>query len=212
MTATPQPPQDPSQPGPSGYPTYPGAGEPPPGPGGYPTHPGTPPGGGSGGYPGGPTSDVPQPPSVRTAVRLMLLGGALSLVSVIISVATLGSLKDDIREELVKDDPSVSQSTVDAAYGISIGFAVVFGAIGVLLWLWMAWKNGQGRSWARIVATVLGGLNAVFTLLSFLTANAEPISMVFSGINLVLAVVILVLLWRKDASAFFAARSRPELI
>lgn len=213
MSTTPPPsdPNDPIQPGPGGYPTYPGTGEGQPAPGGYPTHPGTPPGGG-GGHPAGPTPDIPQPSSISTAVKLMWVGAALGLISVIISVASLGSLKDDIRDELVKDDPGVSQSTIDAAYGITIGVAVVFGAIGVLLWAWMAWKNGQGRSWARIVATVLGGLNVVFTLLSFTAANAEPVSMVFSAITLVLAVVILTLLWRKDATEFYAARSRQQLI
>lgn len=213
MSTTPPPndPNNPTQSGPDGYPTYPGAGEGQPGPDGYPTHPGTPPGGG-GGRPGGPTPDVPQPSSISTAVKLMYVGAALGLISVIYSVATLGSLKDDIRDELAKDDPSVSQSTIDAAYGITIGVAVVFGAVGVLLWLWMAWKNGQGRSWARIVATVLGGLNVLFTLLSFTAANAEPISMVFSAISLVLAVAILVLLWLKPSSDFYAARSRQQLI
>lgn len=198
MTTAPPPPgepNDPAQSGTAGYPTYPGTG------GDYPTYPGT----------AGAGPDVPQPSSIRTAVRLMIAGAALSLISLVISVATLGSLKDDIRDELIKDDPNVSQSTIDAAYGIAIGFAVVLGAVGVLLWLWMAWKNGQGRSWARVVATVVGALSMVFTLLSLLTASAEPIAVVFSAITLVLAVVILALLWRKDASDFYAARSRPQL-
>lgn len=154
---------------------------------------------------------VPQPASIRTAVRLMFVGGAVSLISLVISLATLGSLKDDIRDELVKDDANVSQSTIDAAYGVTIGIAVVLGTIGVLLWLWMAWKNGQGRSWARVVATVLGALNVIFTLLSFASANAEPVVQVFSVINLVLAVVILVLLWRKDSTEFYGAQSRQPL-
>lgn len=200
MTTTPPPPNDPEQSGPGGYPTYPGEG------GSYPAYPET-----GGAPPAGPGPDVPQPSSIRTAVRLMLVGAAVSLVSVVVSLATLGTLKDDIRDELVKDDPNVSQSTIDGAYTVAIGFVVVLGAVGVLLWLWMAWKNGQGRSWARVVATVLGALNVLFTLMSFTSANAEPIVLVFSAINLILSVVILVLLWRKDSSDFYIASSRPQL-
>jgi hypothetical protein len=36
--------------------------------------------------------------------------------------------------------------------------AIVPGAVVIALWLWMAQHNGQGRNWARIVATVLFGL------------------------------------------------------
>ena len=212
MSTTP-PPSEPTEPGLGGYPAYPGpgSGQPSgvPAPGGYPTHPGTPPGGG-GGYPGAGGADVPQPGSIRLAVRLMRAGAAVSLLQVIIGLATIGSAKDDIRDELIKDDPNVSQSTIDAAYAIGIGFVVVFGGLGVLIWLWMAWKNGQGRSWARIVATVLGGLNVLLTLLSLAAPNAEAATLAFSLVNLVLAIVIIIQLWRKESSNFYTARSRPQ--
>jgi len=45
---------------------------------------------------------------------------------------------------------------------------VVFSLAWVALWLWMARANGRGRSWARIVSTVLFGwltLDRVFELL-----------------------------------------------
>lgn len=206
MTSTP-PPQDPQQPGPEGYPAYPGAGAQPTGPGGYPAHPGTPPGGG---YPPAPRPDVPQPGPIQLAVRLMWTGAAVSVISLIVGLATLGDAKDQIRDDLVKDDPNVSQSTIDAAYAIGIAFVVVIGSIGVFLWLWMAWKNGQGRPWARVVATVLGGLNLLFTLLSFTQPSTEPVSLALALVNVVLAIVILVLLWRKESSAFYDARSRPQ--
>lgn len=210
MSTTPPPPNgpsDPVEPGPGGYPTYPGAGEGQPTVGGYQSHPGTPPGGGV-----GPTPDVPQPSSIRTAVRLMLVGAGLSLISLVISLAMIGSLKDDVREQVLKDDPDATQSMIDAAFAVTVVVVVVIAGVSVLLWSWMAWKNGQGRSWARIVATVLGALNVLFTLLSFTAANAEPISLVFSAVNLVLAIVILGLLWRKESSAFYSARSQPKLI
>jgi len=195
MTSTP-PPEDPNQPQAPG----------PLGPGGYPVHPGTP--ASESARPA--AAQVAQPASIRLAVNLMRVGAAISLISLVVGLATLGSLKDQIRDQLIEDDPSTTQSTIDAAYGISIGFIVVFGAIGVLLWLWMAWKNGAGRNWARIVATVLAALNIVSTLISIMGGNTTTVSAVFTILNVVLAIAILVLLWRKESSSFYAAHAAPQ--
>ncbi|KQV74873.1 hypothetical protein ASC61_07580 [Aeromicrobium sp. Root344] len=143
-------------------------------------------------------------------MRLMWTGAAVSLISLVVGLATLGDAKDQIRDDLVKDDPNVSQSTIDAAYAVGIVVVVVIGSVGVFLWLWMAWKNGQGRSWARIVATVLGALNLLFTLLSFTQPSTESASLALALVNVVLAIAILTLLWRKESSEFYDARSRPQ--
>lgn len=187
-------------------PQYPGAdGGAETGPDGFPRHPGTP-------APPPPSSGPPlataeQPQPIRTAVRLMWAGAAVSLVSLVYSVSTLGTLKDDIADGMRDSDSTVSQTAIDAAYGVAIGFALVVGAMGVLLWLWMAWKNGQGRTWARVVATVLGALNVISVLFTALGGNQAGLSSIFAVINLVLAVVILILLYRKESSAFYAAHS-----
>ncbi len=123
---------------------------------------------------------------------------------------TLDSLKSQLRDSLEKSDPSYTQSDFDALYGISVGIAVVAALIGVSLWAWMAWKNGQGRPWARIVATVLGGLNLLSTLSAVSLGNVTGASIAVSVVGLVLALVILAMLWRKESSEFYAARSRPQ--
>lgn len=192
MTTTPP---EPDQPFGVGQTPYPGEQPAQPAYGSYPTGPA-----------GAPRQAPPapeQPSSISLAVKLMVTGAVVSLLSLVVALVGLGSLKDDIARQLREDDPSVTQSTIDAAYAVGIVFAVVVGAISVLLWLWMAWKNGQGRSWARVVATVLGALNVVFTLLSFAAGGLETVTLLLSLVNLVLAVVILVLLWRKESTQFF---------
>ncbi|NRQ48912.1 hypothetical protein [Aeromicrobium stalagmiti] len=200
MTTTPP---EPDQPFGVGQPAYPGEQpQAPYGAGSYPTHPGAqPPQGGAA---------PEQPSSISTAVKLMLVGAALSVLSLVYSLATMGDLKDQIRDELAKNDPDVSQSTVDAAYSVGIGFAVVFGLLGAFLWVWMAWKNGQGRSWARVVATVFGGLNLVGALFTFSAGNSEPLSLVATGVSLVLAVVVLVLLWRPESTRYYEDVTRSR--
>ncbi len=85
---------------------------------------------------------------------------------------------------------------------------MVAGLIGVGLWVWMAVKNGQGRSWARVVATVLGALNIVFTLFGLAGGTATPVTLVSSLVSLVLAGVILYLLYRPESTRFYDFRSR----
>ncbi|WP_456696583.1 hypothetical protein [Aeromicrobium sp. P5_D10] len=168
---------------------------------------------GHGSYPASPApAPVDQPGSIATACKLMLVGAGLSVLTLVFSLATMGDLKDEIRDKMVKDDPDVSQSTIDAAYAIGIGFAVVFGLLGALLWVWMAWKNGQGRKWARVVASVLGGLNVVGALFTISAGNAGTLTVVSTLVSLVLAVVILVLLWKPESTRFYDATTASRML
>jgi hypothetical protein len=73
----------------------------------------------------------------------------------------------------------------------------------------MAWANKVGKSWGRIVATVLFGLNTVLLLLSFVRATAS-ISLAFSVLVWLVGLGAIVLLWRKESSQYFTTVSpRP---
>lgn len=153
-------------------------------------------------------ASMQQPASIKTAVNVMRAGAALSAIYLVISLITLGSLKDDIKEQLQTDGTDYSQSQLDTAYNIAVGSVVIFGVIGVLLWLWMASANGKGRNWARIVATVLGAINIIFSLLGLIGGQATLTAMVFTVLNLVIAVAALVFMYKSDARAYYAASSR----
>jgi hypothetical protein len=150
---------------------------------------------------------VPQPPSIQLAVRLMWVGAGLSLVSLIVSLLTLSSLKSHIRDQLAKSNPTLSNSDINTTYHAVVAGAVIVAVLGIALWLWMAWKNGQGRSWARVVATVLGVINLLSSIYSIAVGHSLAVSAVLTVLNLILAVVILVLLWRRESSDFYAAQS-----
>lgn len=151
-----------------------------------------------------PRPDLEQPPSIRTAVRLMWLGAALSALGVLLTFTQT----DAIREAIEDSDSSLSQSEIDTAVNVGVGFSVVLGLVGVGLWLWMAWANGQGKSWARIMATVLGILNVLGTLANLVSASTTPLTLALAVVSLVLAAAILVLLYRPDSTRFFEAHSR----
>ncbi len=156
----------------------------------------------------GAPSTVEQPPSMRTAVLLMRVGAAVSLLSLILSIATLGTLKDDIKTQLADSNTNYSASDLDAAYGVAVAFIVILGLVGVALWLWMAWANGRGRRWARIVATVLGVLNILLTIFSISTGQTTTLPLVLSVVNLIVAIAALWYLYRPESTQFYAERSR----
>jgi hypothetical protein len=149
-------------------------------------------------------ADVEQPQTIRLAVRLMWLGAALSLLGLLLTFTQTDAIRDAIEDS----DSSLTASEVDTAVDVIVAFNVVIGVIGVGLWLWMASANGKGQSWARIVATVLGGLNVAGTLFTLSSSGSTAVTTMFALIGVALAVVILVLLWRPDSSRYYEFKSR----
>src|SRR5262249_54662432 len=81
--------------------------------------------------------------------------------------------------------------------------------IAIGLWLLMAWANRGGKSWGRIMASVLFGLNTVLLLLGF-TRAAAWLSLAFSVLVWLVGLGAIVLLLRKEASQYVAPMSpRP---
>ena len=151
-----------------------------------------------------PQGPAPQP--VTMAVRLMYAGAALSALEIILGLATIGSLKSAIKSQY----PHYTAHQIHTLEVGTIAIAVVTGAIGIGLWLLMAWANGRGKSWARIVATVLFALNTI----GLLTSIARPhstISLVFSLLVWLAGLGAIYFLWQRESSAYFQAMSaRPR--
>jgi|SRR5215469_15011321 len=158
-----------------------------------------------------PRQDPGAPPSVRTAVKLMYAGAALSALSFIIGLATIGSLRHAIINASTKP---LTASQLHAAEVAGVAVIVILGIIGVGLWLWMAWANGRGRSWARIVAAVLFGFNTLGLLSAIIRPNAIG-TKIFDILGWAVGLGATIYLWRPDASEFFkqstAFPGGPEL-
>jgi hypothetical protein len=148
----------------------------------------------------------PEPPSsVVQAVRLMYAGAVVSAVSLVVGLATTGSL----RTALHKSDPSLTPAQLHTAQTALVIGSVVIGLIGIGLWVWMARTNQAGKSWARIVATVLFGLDTLFLLLGVARAGAAAGTLV-SILTWLIGGGAVILLWRKDSSEYFATQSPPR--
>lgn len=158
-------------------------------------------------YPTGgqqPMTPVPaEPPqSVRRAVNLMYAGAAVSVVGLIIEVFTVGSLKSAIRS-------SNSNLTASQIHSVEIGtivFEVVIGLIGVGLWIWMARMNLAGRSWARILASVLFGLSTL-SLLSTIVRPNSAVTVIYEVVVWLVGLGAIWMLWQRESSAYIKASS-----
>jgi hypothetical protein len=140
----------------------------------------------------------PAPQSVLNAVKLMYAGAAVSAVSLIISLATIGGTKDAIK----KAKPSLTATQVDQLNTFIIALAVVSGVIGVALWLWMARKNGEGKSWARILSTVLFAL-ATVDLFGVVSQPKTVLGLVFPVLTWLIGLGAVAFLWRRESTEFF---------
>jgi hypothetical protein len=131
---------------------------------------------------------------------LMYVGAGLSLLGVLFALASRSVLRDQLRER----DPEQTAAELDRAVNMASGVNIVTGLISVGLWFWMAQANRRGHAWARIVATVLFGLNVVLTVYNL--SQTTGFGMVINIVSIGLAGAIVWLLYRKDSEEFYASR------
>jgi hypothetical protein len=150
-----------------------------------------------------PQQRPPAPTSVQTAVKLMYAGAALSLIELVVSLATIASLKSAI----LKKFPNYSSTQVHSAEVAIVAGVVIEAVIAIALWLWMARANGAGRNYARITGTVLFAVYTLFLLLDLRRPSAG-IGLVFAALVWLAGLGAVVMLWRKDSSEYFNLRAR----
>jgi hypothetical protein len=151
-----------------------------------------------------PRDRLPAPNSVQTAVKLMYAGAALSLIELIVGLATIGSVK----RAIIKAYPHYTSAQVHKLEVADIAIAVIVGLIGIALWLWMARASSSGHNYARITGTVLFGLNTLFLFFGL----ARPHVGLGFALNLLVWLAGLgavIMLWRRESGAYFSQPTTP---
>src|SRR5215469_17067894 len=144
------------------------------------------------------------PPSLRTAVKLMYAGAVLSGLSFIIGLATTGRMRQAIIK--ASSGPLTNTQLHTAEVG-GVVVIVIWGVLGVLLWLWMASENGRGRSWSRIVAGFLFGFNTLDLLFALIRPAAIG-SKIFDILVWLVGLGATIYLRRPDATRYYQ-QSKP---
>jgi hypothetical protein len=171
------------------------------------------------------------------AVWLMYVAAVAEIVYMVAEGQWLGSYMSSLLTAVQAANASGSgtQVPVSAIKDFVLVGLIVGGIIGALAWLWMAWKNRAGRSWGRIVATVLFALSCLglpelltgghlSTMPSTLPAAdgatitvpppAIPAWLIAAGVvSWLIGLAIIILLWQGAASRYYdavtASRRRP---
>jgi hypothetical protein len=188
---------------PPGQPVYPGQPTYPPGQPVYPGQPAYPPGQpvyppGQPVYPGYPGAVTPtaRPGQVTAGVIMSWVGGGVfALLGVLLfALAANADLLDGVEQQLDQQINRDQATTIFRTLGVGLG---IWG-IAVIVFAVLAWN---GKSWARIVLTVMGACYCASQLVGIVSGAV-------AGLPFVAYVVISVgLLWTRDAGAWFAARS-----
>jgi hypothetical protein len=151
--------------------------------------------------------------TVRAAVWLMCAGAAWPAVNLVVLLTVLLADSGAAMAALRKVNPGLTAAQVSQQYTSDITIGIVGGVVVIALWLWMAWANGQGRDWARIVATVLFGL---VTLDLFALGGPGIVSslgvsgLIFPVLNWLIGLAAAGLLWLPASTAFFRSPGFAE--
>jgi hypothetical protein len=149
---------------------------------------------------------APRPQSVRTAVILMYVGAGLAALSVIGTLALSGRIKTAVGNALrtAKTAKPLTAAQIHTAENIYLVFVVVVLLLALALWLWMAWANGRGKGWARVLSTVLFGLNTLLLLYGLLRSGRTGTTLLFSALEWVVGLAAIIFLWVKDSTDYIA--------
>jgi len=141
------------------------------------------------------------------AVRLMYAGAVVSALSLIVTLATIGSL----RSTLHKAQPKLTPTQLHQLQTVLVAGSVFIEVISIGLWVWMALMNKAGKSWARIVGTVLFGLYTLYLLSVVVQVGAGSGALV-PILTWLIGLGALVLLWRKDSSEYINRQAGQQAL
>jgi hypothetical protein len=136
------------------------------------------------------------PASMVNALRLMYAGAGIAVVLGFTIALTTHS------RTLHMGDPA--SGTYKAGY---VTGGAITGLIAAGLWLWMAWANKRGRSWARILSTVFFGVLTLYTAAALVALPAAPRIVILLEWAAGLAAVVF--LWQRQSSLYYQTGSHP---
>jgi hypothetical protein len=117
----------------------------------------------------------------------------------IVALVTRGSLKSAI----LKAHPHYTLAQLHTAENFRAGILVIGALIAVGAWLWMAWANGSGRSWARGVSVALFVIGTLgLPIISFRTAR-NAATLIIGVLIWLVGLAVIVLIFNNSSGPFY---------
>jgi hypothetical protein len=145
---------------------------------------------------------IPPPRSVQNAVKLMYAGAAVEVIALVVALIARNSIKS----ALLKIHPNYTAAQLHTAVTVQTISLVIGAVIATGLWLWMAWANGRGHNWARILSAVFFGISTLDLLVTFAAVRA-PSSLIVGFVIWLIGLAAIVLLFSRESTAFFRPRT-----
>jgi hypothetical protein len=146
---------------------------------------------------------APRPRTVRAAVTLMLAGAAAELAALITVMVTSGA----VRAAVAARHPAAAQAVAVHEVTMLVGAPVAIG-----MWLWLAWANGRGEDWARMISGASFGVLSLVVLgqLSQHAATYAPASMIAAAIVWAIGLVSVVLIFTPAAGRYYRPQAAQQ--
>jgi len=144
------------------------------------------------------------PQGVVTGVRLMCLGAAAHLLTLVTVLATWGSMRSAAVHHYPQYAAQVTRMVNDDVTGDMAVLPVV-----VAIWLLVAWGNGRGNQWARLAAITLATLYTLVlgTEVSQGVAAVAPAALIVSGAAWALGVAAVAFILQPRSWPYYAPQS-----
>ncbi|MCU1584990.1 MAG: hypothetical protein JWM49_1546 [Microbacteriaceae bacterium] len=133
------------------------------------------------------------PQQVTTAFWLYIATAAISLVSLIVGLVTIGSSRAEIQRQMQAQGLQLSDSAINASVAVGIAITVIVGILYIGAYVLFAYFMRRGANWARIVLLIITVLS-VFGILGAYGLGA---------VRAVLAIIATVLIFLKPANDYF---------
>ncbi|MEV0059686.1 hypothetical protein [Nocardia sp. NPDC050718] len=164
-------------------------------------------------YPAAPVDAGPKvvPQNVQIAFYVMLAGAVVTVLSAAYMLTTI----DKIRSDALDASGGVFRGDdLDVLVYAGLAGGILTSLVTTGLWVWMAFACRAGKNWARITGTVFFGLNVLSSAVSVISAlatgtGADPQSLAFTVVLVLIGLAAVVLLWNPRSAAFFAKAPPP---
>jgi len=146
---------------------------------------------------------APRPRAVRAAVTLMLAGAAAELAALITVVVTSGA----VRAAVAARYPAAADAVMVRQVSVLVGAPVAIG-----MWLWLAWANGKGQDWARMISAACFGLItlSVMAALAQDAAIFAPADLIGAAVVWAIGLVSVVLIFTPAAGRYYRPQLAPQ--
>lgn len=147
------------------------------------------------------------PPPVQRACRLMFFGAMATVVW-----GVFGVIVDAVWQGATVTNGSQKLSAGQVK-GALVLITIVEAVLFTVLWLWMSRMNRDGRSWARIVSSILflGWSYATYQAIGGLNNWVAVVDLVIALVIWGLGVGAVYYLWQSESSAFYKSSAKPDV-